>query len=106
MTRKLAFVPSLLAVAASTLILAGAVSGNVFSVPLRALVPDHAPLAVHEVALVDDQLNVAREPGKTAVGVAARLTVGGGPEASAGGRIRWTALVESAIQAKAAIDGT
>ena len=56
--------------------------------------------------MVDDQVKVAAEPEITEVGVAVRLTVDGGPEESAGGRIRCTALVESAIQANEAIDGT
>jgi len=43
--------------------------------PLSAVLPDHAPLAVQEVALVDDQLNVAALPLATVLGLALKLTV-------------------------------
>jgi hypothetical protein len=43
-----------------------------------AFVPDQAPEAVHEVALVADQLSVALPPLVTALGPTLRLTVGVG----------------------------
>ena len=44
--------------------------------PLTALPPDQAPEAVHEVALVDDQLNVEAPPLAMVLGLAVKLTVG------------------------------
>ena len=46
--------------------------------PLVALVPLQAPLAAHEVALVEDQVKVAEPPVATEAGLAPRLTVGTG----------------------------
>ncbi len=43
--------------------------------PLNALAPDQAPLAVQEVALVDDQVSVAALPLATVLGFALKLTV-------------------------------
>lgn len=43
------------------------------------MLPDHAPLAVHEVALVDDQLKVEALPLATVLGLAVKLTVGEAP---------------------------
>ena len=43
-----------------------------------ALLPDHAPDAVHEVAFVADQFRVELAPLSTELGLAVRLTVGGG----------------------------
>ena len=40
--------------------------------------PDHAPEALHEVALVDDHVNVALPPLVIELGLAARVTVGVG----------------------------
>jgi hypothetical protein len=42
------------------------------------LLPDHAPEAVHEVALVDDQLSVDDPPLATELGFAVSDTVGRG----------------------------
>jgi hypothetical protein len=53
-----------------------AVSAPVDCVPLVALAPDHAPLAVHEVALVEDQVSVEAPPLATLAGVAVSVTVG------------------------------
>jgi hypothetical protein len=44
--------------------------------PLAAFVPDQAPEPVQDVALVDDQLNVAPLPLATVLGLAVKLTVG------------------------------
>ena len=44
--------------------------------PEVGLVPVHAPLAVQEVALVDDQVSVDELPLVTDVGLAPRETVG------------------------------
>ena len=77
------------------------------SAPAGARAPDHAPDAVQLVALVDDQASVVAPPELIALGVAEILTVGvTGVPIATGGRISITGLYESAIQAKAAIDGT
>jgi hypothetical protein len=46
--------------------------------PLTALVPDQAPDAVHELALVEDQVKVAPLPLATVLGLAAKVTIGTG----------------------------
>ncbi len=46
--------------------------------PLVASLPDHAPEAVHEVALVADQLRVELPPLTTVLGLAVTVTVGAG----------------------------
>jgi hypothetical protein len=46
--------------------------------PLTALLPDQAPEAVHEVALVADQVKVALPPLVMALGPTLRLTLGAG----------------------------
>ncbi len=46
--------------------------------PLTALAPDHAPEAVHEVALVDDQVKLALLPLVIVLGLAVKATVGAG----------------------------
>ncbi|HJY76534.1 MAG TPA: hypothetical protein VKE95_07875 [Burkholderiales bacterium] len=46
--------------------------------PEVALVPDHAPVAVHVEALVEDQVSCVVPPAFTAVGAALRETVGAG----------------------------
>ena len=46
--------------------------------PLNALLPDQAPAALHEVALVDDQVRVEVLPLATVVGFALSATVGAG----------------------------
>lgn len=43
--------------------------------PLKALVPDQAPLAVQAVALVDDQVSIELAPLSTVLGLALKLTV-------------------------------
>ena len=45
-------------------------------VPLVASAPLHAPLAVHDVAFVDDQVRVALEPRVMAVELKDKVTVG------------------------------
>lgn len=55
-----------------------AASTPVLAEPETAFVPDHAPAAVHAVALVDDQESVALPPLLTTVGVTAIATVGAG----------------------------
>jgi len=54
------------------------VSGPVDWLPEVALLPDHAPEAVQEVALVADQLSVEDPPLATDVGFAASDTAGTG----------------------------
>ena len=51
-------------------------SDPVDCVPCRLLVPDQPPEAEQEVALADDQLNVALPPLETALGPTLRPTVG------------------------------
>ena len=46
--------------------------------PDVAFAPDHPPLAVQEVALVEDQVKVVKLPDVTEVGLAERVTVGAG----------------------------
>ena len=46
--------------------------------PLRGWLPDQAPEATHEVALVEDQLRFEALPLVTVLGLALRLTVGAG----------------------------
>jgi hypothetical protein len=55
-----------------------AVSAPVDCEPLAALLPDQAPEAVQEVALVADQVNVELPPLATVLGLAAKITVGAG----------------------------
>jgi len=55
-----------------------AVRAPVDCVPLTALLPDHAPEAVHAVALVADQFKVALLPLAIALGPTLKLTVGTG----------------------------
>jgi hypothetical protein len=43
--------------------------------PFNGWVPDHAPEAVQEVALVDDQVKVELPPLATVLGLALKLTV-------------------------------
>ena len=43
--------------------------------PVRALAPAQAPEAVHEVALLDDQVRVDALPLPTVLGLALKLTV-------------------------------
>lgn len=45
--------------------------------PLTASVPDQAPEAVHEVALVEDQVRVVLPPLETTLGFELIVTVGG-----------------------------
>ena len=52
-------------------------------VPLNASLPLQAPEAVHEVALLDDQVTVELPPLATLVGVAPIVTVGAGGEVGA-----------------------
>lgn len=52
--------------------------GETVSVPLVAWLPLHAPLAVQDVALVDDQVSLALPPTSTEVGDTEIVTVGAG----------------------------
>jgi hypothetical protein len=54
------------------------VRGAVLCEPLIASVPLQPPEAVHEVALLDDQLSVDDAPLATVLGVAVRVTDGAG----------------------------
>ncbi len=58
--------------------LVAAVRGAVLCEPLIASVPLQPPEAVHEVALLDDQLSVDDAPLATVLGVAVRVTDGAG----------------------------
>jgi hypothetical protein len=53
-----------------------AVSAPVLCVPLTGSVPDHAPEAVHVVALVEDQVIVVLPPLATMLGLGLIVTVG------------------------------
>ena len=44
--------------------------------PFKGWLPDHAPAAVQDVALDDDQVNVELLPLATVLGLALRVTVG------------------------------
>jgi hypothetical protein len=55
-----------------------AVSAPVDCVPVTALAPDHAPEAVHEVALVEDHVSVEEPPLLIVLGLAPKLTVAEG----------------------------
>lgn len=55
-----------------------ALEGVSVAVPLAASVPLQAPLAVHEVAFVDDQVRVALDPRVIVVGLTDKVTVGCG----------------------------
>ena len=55
-----------------------ALSGPVDDEPLSALLPDHAPEAVHAVAAADVQVSVALAPPAMALGPTLRLTDGAG----------------------------
>jgi hypothetical protein len=46
--------------------------------PLTGSLPDHAPEALHEVALVEDQLSVAALPLVSVLGLAPSVSVGVG----------------------------
>jgi hypothetical protein len=59
--------------------------GLSLSVPLVACVPVQAPLAVQEVAFVEDHVNVACSPTVMVVGATERVTVGDEDEAAPGG---------------------
>jgi hypothetical protein len=50
--------------------------GVTLKLPLAASLPLHAPLAVHDVTLAEDQFKVALLPEATLDGFAERLTVG------------------------------
>jgi hypothetical protein len=52
-----------------------ALSAPVDALPLSAFGPDHAPEAVHEVALVDDHVRVELSPLATLLGLALKDTV-------------------------------
>ncbi len=58
--------------------LVAAVRAAVLCEPLSASVPLHPPEAVHEIALVEDQLSVAAAPLVTVLGVAVSVTDGAG----------------------------
>jgi hypothetical protein len=55
-----------------------AVSAPVDDEPLRPLLPDQAPEALHAVACVDDHVSVALAPLVMALGPTLRVTVGSG----------------------------
>ena len=57
------------------------VSAPVLAVPEVGFVPLHAPLAVHELASLDDQLRFALPPLGTLVGLALSVTAGAGDAA-------------------------
>ena len=58
--------------------MAFALSAPVDTEPLAGSLPDHAPEAVQEVALVEDQVSVAALPLATVLGLALSVRVGAG----------------------------
>ena len=54
------------------------VNGPIASLSAVALLPDHAPDALHEVALAEVQVKVVESPAVTDEGLAVSDTVGGG----------------------------
>jgi hypothetical protein len=64
--------------------------------PLAALVPDHAPEAVHAVALLDVQVNTALAPLVIVLGLADSATVGA--EAVTETVLVWVALPPLPVQ--------
>jgi hypothetical protein len=60
----------------SVKVLLAAVNAPVLAEPVVARPPDHAPLAVHEVAFVADQVRVDAAPFAMALGLALSVTVG------------------------------
>ena len=70
-------------------------------VPLVAWLPDHAPEAVHEVALVEDQLKVEPLPPVTLDGFALIETVGDGGLAATVTVADWLAVPPAPVQVKA-----
>ena len=62
------------------LYVAGGIIPFIASLPFKALDPDHAPDAVQEVALSEDQVRVVRPLCFTDVGLAVRVTEGMGTE--------------------------
>lgn len=68
-----------------------AINGPVDWDPDGGFCPDHAPDAVHEVALADDQVNVAAPPLATLVGSALSDTVGAG---GGGGALSTTTVTD------------
>ena len=68
--------------------------------PLTALVPVQAPEAVHEVALVEDQVKVDPLPLVTLVGLALMDTPGGGVAATVT-VADWLAVPPAPVQVKA-----
>jgi hypothetical protein len=78
------------ALQASVKVLLGSFSGAVAAAPEVGLLPDHAPLAVHDVAFTADQVRFEVAPLATLVGVAEKLSeisgvAGGGAGGEAGG---------------------
>ena len=69
------------------------VSGLVDSAPEPCLLPDHAPEAVQEVALVEDHVSVEELPLDTDVGLAASDTVGCGSRSLGAGVGSWSLAV-------------
>ena len=61
-------------------VLLAAVSAPVLAEPAVARLPDQAPLAAHDVALVEDHVNELLPPLATLVGLAVKVTVGAGTE--------------------------
>jgi hypothetical protein len=64
-------------------------SGALLSLPAVGRVPDHAPLAVHEVALVEDQVSAVVPPDATDVGEADNVTTGGLATVTLTVRLAW-----------------
>lgn len=73
--------------------------GPTVSLPLVALLPlQEPPLAVHEFALVDDQVRLVEPCALTCVGLACSDTVGAVDGAAPGSAIRWRDMISSSYQ--------
>jgi hypothetical protein len=73
--------------------------GLTFCVPLVACAPLQAPLAVQELAFVEDHVNVALSPVVMVVGVTERVTVGEEDDAAPAGSLDTNAFIPSPFAA-------
>jgi hypothetical protein len=78
-TVRLAWPPGPVQVSVKELVLFN--NGALLALPAVGRVPDHAPLAAHDVASVADQVSDVVPPKATEVGEADNMTTGAGPTA-------------------------
>ncbi len=72
-----------------------ALSAPVDCEPLSGMLPDHPPDAVHAVALLDDQVNVALFPLVIVLGLTVKATFGAGCVTET--VVDWAALVPALL---------